>query len=253
LASPQGANGRAAPLLEVRSLHAAYGAVPVLFGVTLRVHAGEMVALVGPNAAGKSTLLRVIAGLRPSTDGSVHVRGVDMTGSTPQQFVAQGVALVPENKAIFPDMTVSENLEMAAYTLGRALQAERRERVYAVFPRLRDRLRQQAGSLSGGEKQMLSLAKAVLLEPQLLLIDELSLGLSPITVEALLAAVRDLNEHGTSVLLIEQSLNLAASVCERAILLEKGEVAFEGTTAELLDQPSLSKAVLFGGHVGERI
>jgi ABC-type branched-subunit amino acid transport system ATPase component len=239
--------------LSLRGVEFAYGHVPVLFGVTAEVRAGEMVVLVGTNGAGKSTLLRLMAGLERPTAGAIAVEGEDLGGGGPQHALRRGVVLVPENKAIFPDMTVAENLEMSAYTVPKREVATRVAEAVEVFPRLRERLRQQAGSMSGGEKQMLSIAKALLLRPKILLIDELTLGLAPIVVEVLLEAVRDMNRAGTTIVLVEQSLNVAASICERAIFIEKGTVAYEGATRDLLERPELTRAVLFGGHVNERI
>ena len=240
-------------LLSIEALEFSYGAVPALFGVSARIERGEMVALVGPNGAGKSTLMSLLAGLNKPTSGRIVVDGQDVTGRGPAHLVSRGVVLVPENKGIFPDMTVAENLEMAGYTLPRAEVAERTQVLYDVFPRLRERLRQRAGTMSGGEKQMLSIARAVLLSPQLLLIDELTLGLAPIVVDDLLGSIKVLNSTGTTVLMVEQSLNVAASVCERALFMEKGKIVFEGPTAHLLERPELAKAVLFGGHVGGEV
>jgi ABC-type branched-subunit amino acid transport system ATPase component len=245
--------GDEAALLEVDSVTFSYGVVQILFGVSLQVRAGEMVALLGTNGAGKSTFLRVLSGIAQPSGGSIRFAGEDITGQNAMQTLRRGITLVPENKAIFPDMTVRENIDMGLYTVGpkSELAELRRQKVVDIFPRLGERWKQLAGTLSGGEKQMLSLAKALSLEPRLLLIDELSLGLSPIVVSSLLDAVRQLNEQGSGVLLVEQSLNVAASICERAFFLEKGQVRFEGPTAELLERPDLAQAVFFGGNLAE--
>jgi ABC-type branched-subunit amino acid transport system ATPase component len=248
-----GSGADEAALLEVDSLTFSYGVVQILFGVSLQVRAGEMVALLGTNGAGKSTFLRVLSGIARASGGSIRFAGEDITGQNAMQTLRRGITLVPENKAIFPDMTVRENIDMGLYTVGpkSELAELRRQKVVDIFPRLGERWKQLAGTLSGGEKQMLSLAKALSLEPRLLLIDELSLGLSPIVVSSLLDAVRQLNEQGSGVLLVEQSLNVAASICERAFFLEKGQVRFEGPTAELLERPDLAQAVFFGGNIAE--
>jgi ABC-type branched-subunit amino acid transport system ATPase component len=245
----RGADLPGEPLLQADAVTFSYGPVQVLFGVSLRVNAGEKVALLGSNGAGKSTFLRVLSGLGQPTGGRIILAGEDITNLDARQTVSRGIALVPENKAIFPDMTVRDNLDIGLYTLGSKskIAEERREAVVQVFPRLGERWKQLAGTMSGGEKQMLSLAKALALEPRLLLIDELSLGLSPIVVESLLVAVEQLNNKGTAVLLVEQSLNIAAQICKRAYFLEKGQVQFDGETADLLERPDLAQAVFFGG------
>jgi ABC-type branched-subunit amino acid transport system ATPase component len=240
-----------AALLKLDSIDFSYGHLQILSNVSLEFAAGELVAIVGPNGAGKSTLLRVMAGLEVPADGRVWMGGADITGSGPAAHLRSGIALCPANKSIFPDMTVTENLEMGGYSLGRSVLTRQTDEVIGIFPRLGERRRQAAGSLSGGEKQMLSIAKALLLEPQVLLIDELTLGLAPIIVEGLLGAIRGRNEAGTTVILVEQSLNVAASICERAAYIEKGELRFEGPTRDLLERPDLTQAVLFGGHIGE--
>lgn len=237
-------------LLELDDITFAYGVVPVLFGVSLRLDPGERLALLGTNGAGKSTLLRIVAGLNRPSGGRVVLDGEEVTGSEAAAMLRRGIVLVPENKAIFPDLTVAENLEIGAYGLRktRDVARQRTERVLEIFPRLGERLRQLAGSMSGGEKQMLSLGKAFLLQPRILLIDELSLGLAPVVVEVLLEAVRSVREEGTSVILVEQSFNIAASLCDRAVFIQKGAVQFEGGIAELVAEPGLAEAVFFGGH-----
>jgi ABC-type branched-subunit amino acid transport system ATPase component len=213
------------------------------------VHRGEALALVGTNGAGKSTLLRVVAGLEKPTAGSVEFDGNDITGTRAERLAAEGLVLIPGGRAIFTDMTVAENLEMQALCIRRerALVRDRTEKVLSTFPRLGERMTQQAGSLSGGEQQQLALAKALMLDPKLLCIDELSLGLAPVIIGELMEIVRSLNESGITLIVVEQSLNIAAQLCGRAIFLEKGEVRFEGKTVDLLEQDDIARAVFFGG------
>ena len=236
-------------LLRVDDVDFAYGQLQVLFGISLDVRRGEALALLGTNGAGKSTLLRVIAGLEQPMAGSVTFDGRDITGIRPERLAGEGLALIPGGHAVFTDMTVEENIEIQALAIrhDRALLRERRERVLTTFPRLAERLGQVAGRLSGGEQQQLALAKALLLDPALLCIDELSLGLAPVVVGELMEIVRRLNEDGTTIVIVEQSLNVAVQLCERAVFLEKGQVRFEGRTADLLEQDDIARAVFFGG------
>jgi ABC-type branched-subunit amino acid transport system ATPase component len=212
---------------------------------------GEALALVGTNGAGKSTLLRVIAGLESPSAGSVTFDDRDITGAQAERLAGEGLVLIPGGRAVFTDMTVAENLEMQSLSIRKrgGVLRERRERVLTTFPRLAERLGQQAGTLSGGEQQQLALAKALMLDPKLLCIDELSLGLAPVIIGELLEIVRQLNESGITIVLVEQSLNIAAQLCGRAIFLEKGEVRFAGPCAELLEQDDIARAVFFGGAV----
>ena len=230
-------------LLEVDELHFSYGGVQVLFGITLRVEPGERLALVGTNGAGKSTLLRAVAGLERPSSGRVRLDGTEITGTPAERLVERGLVLVQGGRGVFGDLTVKENLDIAGLT---ARSSTRRDDVVAAFPSLGDAWRRQARTLSGGQQQQLALAKAMLLDPALLCIDELSLGLAPVTVEALLAVVRSIAERGVTLVLVEQSLNIAATLCERAVFLEKGEVRFEGQIAELLERKDIARAVFFG-------
>ncbi|HEV3352180.1 MAG TPA: ABC transporter ATP-binding protein [Acidimicrobiales bacterium] len=236
-------------VLAVHDVDFSYGHLQVLFGISMEVHRGEALALVGTNGAGKSTLLRVVAGLEKPTAGSVEFDGHDITGARAERLAGEGLVMIPGGRAIFTDMTVAENLEMQSLSIRkqRALVSERTERVLSTFPRLAERLTQQAGSLSGGEQQQLALAKALMLDPQLLCIDELSLGLAPVVIGELMEIVRQLNAEGITLIVVEQSLNIAAQLCTRAIFLEKGEVRFEGPTADLLEQDDIARAVFFGG------
>jgi ABC-type branched-subunit amino acid transport system ATPase component len=245
----RGGVGVGEPLLQVHDVDFSYGQLQVLFGVSLEVRRGEALALLGTNGAGKSTLLRVISGLECPSAGSVLFEGRDIVGAPAEKLAGQGLVLVPGGRAVFTDMTVEENLQMQALGIRKqpALLRERRGRVLETFPRLAERLSQQAGKLSGGEQQQLALAKALLLDPQLLCLDELSLGLAPVVVGELLAIVRELNANGTTVVVVEQSLNIAAELCPRALFLEKGQVRFEGRTSDLLEKDDIARAVFFGG------
>jgi ABC-type branched-subunit amino acid transport system ATPase component len=235
-------------MLAVRDVDFSYGRLQVLFGVSLEVGAGEAVALLGTNGAGKSTLLRVITGLERPTRGTVEFDGRDIGDSPAEERVRNGLVMIPGGKAVFGDLTVAENLEMKAFTLRRNSRAVREavQRTFDVFPRLAERSNQRAGTMSGGEQQQLALAKAILLEPKVLCIDELSLGLAPTVVEALLESVQAIRATGVSMVVVEQSLNVAAAICERAVFMEKGEIRFEGKTTELLERDDLARAVFLG-------
>lgn len=235
-------------VFEAEQVDFAYGSVQVLFGVSVAVARGEALALLGTNGAGKSTLLKVMCGLARPSAGKVRLEGHDVTGRPAEWLVERGVALVAGGRGVFRDMTVLENLDVGLYSLRRqpALARSRRDGVLDLFPRLRERIGQQAGNLSGGEQQQLALAKAFSLEPAVLCIDELSLGLAPVLVESLLAAVRSILATGVTLVLVEQSLNVAASMCPRAVFLEKGQVRFEGRTQDLLDRSDIARAVFFG-------
>jgi ABC-type branched-subunit amino acid transport system ATPase component len=236
-------------LLELRDVVFHYGKVQVLFNLSFEVAKGEMLGLLGSNGAGKSTVLRIIAGLDRPDSGRVRLGRDDITGLAAEAVVRRGVVLVPGGRGVFPDLSVSDNLELQALVLRNKRQRyrERRDVVLTVFPRLAERLAQRAGTLSGGEQQMLALAKAFLLEPVLLCIDELSLGLAPVVVEQLLEAVKTIHEMGTSIVLVEQSLNIAAALCARAVFMERGEVRFVGSTADLLERADIADALVFGG------
>jgi len=235
--------------LVVEEVDFLYGQVQVLFGVSLEVRKGEALALLGTNGAGKSTLLRVIAGLERPSRGSVTYMGEDVTDVDPAKLPGRGLLLIVGGRALFGDMTVSENLEMAALSarLDSKGLKQRLERVYSTFPAVRSRRHQKAGSLSGGEQQQVALSKALLLEPTVLCIDELSLGLAPLVVGQLLDIVQKLHEAGVSLIVVEQSLNIAAEICERSVFLEKGQVRFEGPTRDLLARDDIARAVFLGG------
>jgi ABC-type branched-subunit amino acid transport system ATPase component len=223
----------------------AYGPLPVLTDLDLDVRDGEVLGLLGTNGAGKSTVLRVLLGLaRPST-GTVRLFGEDVTNLPADERVRRGIALVPGGRGVFGDLTVRENLELGGFLLG-SERGDRIERELARFPFLAQRGRQLAGSLSGGQQQQLAIAKALIVDPKILCIDELSLGLSPAVVGELLDTVRAVHAQGVTCVIVEQSLNIAASLCERAVFLEKGQVRFEGAPTELLERGDLARAVFLG-------
>ena len=237
------------PSIELRGVDFGYGRLQVLFGVDISVQAGEVLALLGTNGAGKSTILRIASGLARPWRGTVHDRDTDVTRSPAERRAADGVVLVPGGKAIFPRLTVADNLRAGAFVLARdrALIEDRVDDVLRTFPKLRERLSQPAGTLSGGEQQMLAIAKGLLLRPRIVLIDELSLGLAPAVVHELLEVVAQLNETGTTVVLVEQSLNVALAVSDRAVFLEKGAVRFSGPAAELAERDDLARAIFLAG------
>jgi branched-chain amino acid transport system ATP-binding protein len=216
-----------APILEVKELSARYGSVEALHAVTMTVEEGEFIAILGPNGAGKSTLMRAVMGL-VANSGSVRFRGQALPRTAPDACAARGVVLVPEGRGIFAPMSVEENLELGAYLLHDAAElARRRERVLALFPRLRERLQQVAGSLSGGEQQMLAVGRALMAGPQVLLLDEPSLGLAPRVIEDILGALALLNKEGLTIVLVEQKAPLALKLARRAYLMSLGRVVAE--------------------------
>jgi ABC-type branched-subunit amino acid transport system ATPase component/MFS family permease len=236
------------PVLQVRNLDAGYGPLQVLFDVEFEVQRGEVVALLGTNGAGKSTLLKTIAGLIMPDRGVVRFNGRTVTLVSPELRVAAGMVQVPGGEAVFPTLSVKENLDIWCELIeDPAKRDAARERVFRVFPIIHERLDQRAGSMSGGQQQMLALSKALLLEPELLLIDELSLGLAPVVVQELLAVVERLKEEGLTMVIVEQSVNVALAVADRAIYMERGEVKFEGPAQELLEQGDLLHAVFLSG------
>ena len=250
-ADPQTAE-QDADLLDVRHVDFSYGQVQVLFDVTLQVKRGEVLALLGTNGAGKSTLLRVVSGLSLPDRGAVLFDGVDVTNHDPAQRVRSGIVQVPGGKAVFPSLTVAENLEIGAHTFIRDRDRVRRkiDAALELFPDLRDRLTVRAGALSGGQQQMLAIGKALLLDPTILLIDELSLGLAPVVVQDILEVVAGLTAEGITMVLVEQSVNIALSVAKRAVFMEKGTIRFEGPADELLERGDLVRAVFLGGEGG---
>ena len=240
------------PMLQAANIDFSYGHVQVLFDVSFEVRRGEVLALLGTNGAGKSTVLRVIAGLGTPSRGVVRLNGQTITYVAPERRGSMGIRLLPGGKGVFPQMTVRENLEMSAfvYRHDHADQERRIARVLELFEVLADRQSQPAGSLSGGQQQMLALGCTLLHEPDVLLIDELSLGLSPIMVQQLLQVVERLKGEGTTIVIVEQSLNVALAVADRAVFLEKGQVRFEGDARELLERDDLARAVFLGREGG---
>jgi ABC-type branched-subunit amino acid transport system ATPase component len=240
------------PAVEVRSLDFSYGQVQVLFGVDLHVSPGEVLALLGTNGAGKSTLLANISGLRQPDRGQVLLAGADITHTGAEARVVCGVVQVPGGRAVFPTLSVADNLKAGCHSIhrDRGLVRERIDDVLGLFPVLGSRLSQRAGTLSGGEQQMLGLAKGLLLAPSVLLIDELSLGLAPVVVQQLLAVVESLRAKQVTMILVEQSINVALSLADRAVFMEKGHVRFEGDAAGLLERDDLVRAVFLGGARG---
>jgi ABC-type branched-subunit amino acid transport system ATPase component len=243
------AAGDEVPVLQVRNLDFSYGPLQVLFGVDLDVHEGEVLALLGTNGAGKSTLLRAISGLGLPDRGVIRLRGRTMTFSDPSTRVRLGVVQVMGGKAVYPSLTVAENLVAGAYTYVWDVDRVRSRvaEVVELFPVLGERLDQPAGTLSGGEQQQLAIATALLLDPQVLLIDELSLGLAPVVVQELLQVIERLKERGLTIVIVEQSLNVAVSVADRAVFMEKGQVRFQGPARDLLERDDLVRAVFLGG------
>ena len=249
--SPVGGDGAARTFAACHGVDAGYGPVQVLFGVDLSVAPGEVLALLGTNGAGKSTVLRVMAGLMPARAGRVTVDGRDVTGLDTVARVRLGMVMVPGGRGVFPSLTVAENLRLGGWLLRRdqPALAGATDEVLSLFPALGRRLHTRAGDLSGGEQQMLTLGQALLCRPQLLLVDELSLGLAPTVVAELLEVVRRLAAEGTTVVVVEQSLNVAAALAPRAVFLERGEVRFSGDTAELAGRPELARSVFLRGAV----
>jgi branched-chain amino acid transport system ATP-binding protein len=231
-------------MLEVSALRGGYGAVEVLRGIDLGIGAGEIVAVLGSNGAGKSTLNNTVCGLYPAFGGRVAFEGRDITRARPTDIVAAGLIQVPEGRRVFPDLTVRENLELGSYRRGRERRARNLERAFALFPRLRERTRQRAGTLSGGEQQMLAIGRALMAEPRLLILDEPSLGLSPMLVDEMFSLVKRLNSEGLSILLVEQNVAQSLEIAHRAYVLENGAMAFHGTPAELLGKSELKRAYL---------
>lgn len=232
-------------MLEVEGVHAAYGPAVALSGVSLTVRPREIVALLGPNGAGKTTLIKCITGLLRPRPGLIRWRGASLTETLAHTIVEQGIAVVPEGRRLFGTLTVEENLDLGAFA--RRARADRRTRlemVYSIFPMLRERRRQMVRSLSGGQQQMVAIGRALMANPELLILDEPSLGLAPRIVESIFAVVGDINRTGVSILLVEQNVYAALGLAHRAYLLEIGRIAGEGSGAALLDDPHVRRAYL---------
>ena len=230
-------------MLEVKDLHVNYGAVHALNGISLHVDDGEIVSLIGANGAGKTTTLRTITGLEKAASGSVMFDGHDLRKAEPSKIITYKLAHVPEGRHIFPQMTVEENLEMGAFT-DPADMAKTMADVYERFPRLKERKRQLAGTLSGGEQQMLAVGRALMCKPKILLLDEPSMGLSPLLVKEIFKIIRDINRQGVTVLLVEQNAKMALDIANRAYVLETGTIKMEGEATELANNIEVRKAYL---------
>ncbi len=232
-------------MLELRNLSSRYGALEALKSINLQIQSGEVVRLIGANGAGKSTTLRNITGLVPSESGDIIFEGARLNGVPTHQIVAMGISLVPEGRAIFANLTVSENLDLGAYLQTNKNQnAKELERVYTLFPRLKERRKQLGGTLSGGEQQMLAIGRALMAHPRLLLLDEPSLGLAPLVVHAIFAAIDEINKEGTTILLVEQNANAALKHSHRGYVLETGNIVMEGPSEKLAADSRVKEAYL---------
>jgi branched-chain amino acid transport system ATP-binding protein len=232
-------------MLELKNVSSGYGAIEAVKGLNLRIERGEIVTLIGANGAGKSTTLRNITGLVPLTAGEILFEGESLNGTPTHKITAAGISLVPEGRAIFANLTVLENLEMGAYLQkDRARNARELERIYGLFPRLLERRKQAAGTLSGGEQQMLAIGRALMTGPRLLLLDEPSLGLAPLLVHTIFEAIDAINKEGCTILLVEQNANAALKHSHRAYVLETGSIVMEGPSAEVAVDPRVKEAYL---------
>jgi branched-chain amino acid transport system ATP-binding protein len=244
---PEGEAASTSAILAVRDLRAGYRDVPVLRGVSLAVGPGEIVALVGANGAGKTTTLRAIAGLLPPGSGEVHFGGRRIDGVPPHEIVARGLVLTPEGRRIFPSLTVRENLDLGGYRpAARARRRASLDRVMTLFPVLAERQRQAAGTLSGGEQQMLAIARSLMARPRLLMLDEPSLGLAPLVVDRIFEVIQTINRDGTPVLLVEQNVHRALALADRAYVLDRGEVLLAGPASALAAREDVRRAYLGG-------
>ena len=228
-------------MLEVRALQSSYGRIPALAGVSLRVAPGELVALVGANGAGKTTLLKALSGVQPVQGGSIHFDGQDIGRTHARQRVQMGIVQVPEGRQVFAPMTVLENLQLGAFARGRQATVER---VFELFPVLRDKCHQSAGNLSGGQQQMLAIGRALMGDPRLLLLDEPSMGLAPRLVAEIFAQVAGLKALGTTILLVDQNARAALSIADRGYVMENGRIVLDGAAAQLLHDPQVQQAYM---------
>jgi branched-chain amino acid transport system ATP-binding protein len=231
-------------LLEVEEIHTFYGNIEALKGVSLKVEEGEVVTLIGSNGAGKSTTLRSISGMTPARSGRIDFDGVEITRMAPQNIVSLGVAQSPEGRHCFPRMTVRENLDLGAYLRRGPGVAEDLERVFTLFPRLQERERQKAGTMSGGEQQMLAIGRALMAAPRLLLLDEPSMGIAPILVQRIYQTIGEINRGGVAILLVEQNANYALDIARRGYVLETGQVALSDDSDRLRSDPEVQRAYL---------
>ena len=233
-------------LLKVEDLQVYYGSIHAIKGVSFEVNEGAIVTLIGANGAGKSTTLNTVASLLKPRSGKIEFDGHSLVGVPAHKIVSHGMALCPEGRRIFLQLTVQENLEMGAYTRSKGEQAESIAKIYDQFPRLKERYKQVAGTLSGGEQQMLAMGRALMSRPKLLMLDEPSMGLAPLLVEQIFSIITDLNQSGTTILLVEQNAQMALSVAHRGYVLETGKIVTTGTGAELLNNDAVRKAYLGG-------
>ena len=233
-------------MLKISDLNVFYGSIHAVKGVSFEVNEGEIVTLIGANGAGKSTTLNTVAGLLRPRTGSITFEGESLVGVPAHKMVSKGIALCPEGRRIFQDMTVRENLEMGAFTRKEAESVETRKRVYESFPRLKERRNQAAGTLSGGEQQMLAMGRALMSKPKLMMLDEPSMGLAPILVQEIFDIIKELNEQGTTILLVEQNASMALSIADRAYVLETGKVSMSGDANDLLHDSRVRQAYLGG-------
>ena len=234
------------PLLRLQDVHTFYGHIHALQGISVEVHPGEIVTLLGANGAGKTTTLRTISGLIHPRRGRIEFEGEDITHMPAHRLVRQGIGHAPEGRRIFGRMSVLENLQMGAYTSGGAGRAEDFDRVFSLFPRLKERRTQAGGTLSGGEQQMLAIGRALMAHPKVLLLDEPSMGLAPILVEQIFQIIRDINAQGTTILLVEQNALMALAIAERGYILQTGTIVLEDTSAALAQNEEVKKAYLGG-------
>ncbi len=230
-------------LLEIKDLRVSYGGIEALKGISFHVEEGQIVTLIGANGAGKSTTLRAISGLAPVKSGTILYDGQAINGLNPQKIVSMGVGMVPEGRRVFPNLTVLENLKIGAYLRRDDLKHDI-EYVYSLFPRLRERSWQMAGTLSGGEQQMLAVGRALMMKPRILMMDEPSLGLAPLVIRDIFEIIKTLHAHGMTILLVEQNANAALKVADYAFVLQTGMMGVQGTGAELLDNPEVKAAYL---------
>lgn len=230
-------------MLEVKNLAVSYGAIKAIHGVSLEVHDGEVVSLIGANGAGKTTILRTISGLKKADDGEIRFNGTDLRKMEPSKIITLKLAHVPEGRHIFPQMTVEENLEMGAFTDRKDMEANMEE-VFERFGRLKERRRQLAGTLSGGEQQMLAVGRALMAKPNMILMDEPSMGLSPLLVKEIFSIIKEVNRRGITVLLVEQNAKMALSISSRAYVMETGKITISGNAGELLRDDRVKKAYL---------
>ena len=232
------------PLLKVNDIHVYYGAIHAIKGISLEVNEGEIVTLIGANGAGKSTTLNTIAGLLKPRQGTIAFAGMPVDGTSASKMVYKGLSLCPEGRRIFQQMTVKENLEMGAFSRPKEELAASMDRVYGFFPRLKEREKQIAGTLSGGEQQMLAMGRALMSKPRLMMLDEPSMGLAPILVEQIFNIILDMNRAGTTILLVEQNAQMALSVANRAYVMETGRITMEGDANDLMHDDNVRKAYL---------